>query len=228
MQIFTPFKHVARLLTLSFLLTPAISFAQDVAFNNRQSPLNKQEETSTYKTLGSLLSEIEKKHTVSFICRSELLEIKINADKLNFKGKTFVEKLKEAIKPFGLTVRQVTKQQYVIVKTDEPVTSISNRSEVSDATLVSNNSGRFSENELKVSEQAIQISGTVTVAATRLPLQGVTVAVKGTTIATVTDDNGSYQINIPNEQSTLVFSYVGYLTAERVVNNQQRIDVVLE
>jgi len=229
MQIFTPFKRAVRLLTISFLLTTANSFAQDVAFNNRQSPLNRQEETAAYKTLGSLLSEIEKKHTISFICRSELLEIKINADKLNFKGKSFILKLKEAIKPLGLSVKQVTKQQYVIVKTDDPITSTPDRNEVSDATLVSSStSGGFSEKELKVSDQAIRISGTVTIAANRSPLQGVTVAVKGTATATVTDDNGSYEINVPNEQATLVFSYVGYLTAERLVNNQQRIDVVLE
>ncbi|HVE60901.1 MAG TPA: SusC/RagA family TonB-linked outer membrane protein, partial [Chitinophagaceae bacterium] len=203
MQIFTSLKQATRWLTFSLFLMSSNSVAQDVAFaNNRQSPLIKEKEFSDYITPGSLLSEIEKKHTVSFTCRSEIPESKINTDKLNFKSKAFV---------------------------DAPVAFLPNGNAVFEATLgTSYTTGNYLENEQKSAVQVIRISGTVTVAATRLALQGVTVAVKGTSMATVTDEKGSYEINVPNEQSTLVFSYVGYLTAERLVNNQQRIDVVLE
>lgn len=59
------------------------------------------------------------------------------------------------------------------------------------------------------------------------PLPGVTVAVKGTSLGTVTDLDGVYSLtNIP-ESATLVFSYMGFTTAEEVVGNRSTINVVL-
>ena len=50
-----------------------------------------------------------------------------------------------------------------------------------------------------------------------LPLIGVTVLVKGTTIGTTTDADGNFSIQVPNDQSTLQLSYVGYTPQEVVV-----------
>jgi len=50
-------------------------------------------------------------------------------------------------------------------------------------------------------------------------LPGVSVIVKGTTIGTETNFDGKYSIKIPNSKSTLVFSYLGYKTEERLTNN---------
>ncbi|MEQ9439316.1 MAG: carboxypeptidase-like regulatory domain-containing protein, partial [Cyclobacteriaceae bacterium] len=58
-------------------------------------------------------------------------------------------------------------------------------------------------------------------------LPGVNILVKGTTTGTVTDVNGNYTISVPNQQSTLVFSSIGYVTQEVVVNNQSAVNVVL-
>lgn len=59
------------------------------------------------------------------------------------------------------------------------------------------------------------------------PLIGVTIQVKGTTTGTVTDMNGDYSIKAGNS-SVLVFSYVGYVTREINVGNQQVIHVKLQ
>ncbi len=66
------------------------------------------------------------------------------------------------------------------------------------------------------------ISGNVTDATG--PLTGVTVIIKGTTIGAETDFDGNYTIQASTGQ-TLVFSYLGYKTEERVIGNQTRIDV---
>lgn len=56
---------------------------------------------------------------------------------------------------------------------------------------------------------------------------GVNIIVKGTTIGTVSDTNGKYSINAPSEESTLVFSSIGFATTEIVVGSQSVIDVSL-
>lgn len=59
------------------------------------------------------------------------------------------------------------------------------------------------------------------------PLPGVNVLVKNTTTGTVTDINGNYSINVPNDDDVLVFSSIGYITQEVVVNGRSVIDVTL-
>ncbi|HQT23942.1 MAG: hypothetical protein B7X86_10160 [Sphingobacteriales bacterium 17-39-43] len=57
-------------------------------------------------------------------------------------------------------------------------------------------------------------------------LPGVSVMVKGSANGTSTDINGNYSINVP-DNSTLVFTYIGYVTQEVVVNNRSMINVTL-
>lgn len=59
------------------------------------------------------------------------------------------------------------------------------------------------------------------------PLAGVTVQVKGTKIATVTDTAGNFAINIPDDKAVLVISYVGYVSSEISVGNKNEINVTL-
>ncbi len=58
-------------------------------------------------------------------------------------------------------------------------------------------------------------------------LPGVTVTVKGSAIATTTDNTGAYSINVPSPQSVLVFSFVGYLEKSETVGDRKIIDVTL-
>lgn len=58
-------------------------------------------------------------------------------------------------------------------------------------------------------------------------LPGVTVLIKGLQQGTTTNETGSFDLTIPQGNVTLVFSYVGYLTQEVVVNNQERVAVTL-
>jgi TonB-linked SusC/RagA family outer membrane protein len=61
-----------------------------------------------------------------------------------------------------------------------------------------------------------------------IPLPGVSVVIKGTTIATITDLNGKYSLsNVPSE-ATLRFSFIGMNAQEFLVGEQTSINVVLE
>lgn len=63
------------------------------------------------------------------------------------------------------------------------------------------------------------ITGSVTNSDDGSTIPGVNVVVKGTTIATVTDDNGKYMLsNVPDDAETLVFSYLGMQTMEKTIS----------
>ncbi len=60
------------------------------------------------------------------------------------------------------------------------------------------------------------------------PLEGVTVKVKGSTIATQSTADGSYSIKNVSDQSVLVFSYVGYVSMELKTVANNKLDVTLK
>jgi TonB-linked SusC/RagA family outer membrane protein len=49
------------------------------------------------------------------------------------------------------------------------------------------------------------------------PLQGASVVIKGTRISTITDAEGRYTLIVPEEATTLVFSFIGYADVEKTV-----------
>lgn len=84
----------------------------------------------------------------------------------------------------------------------------------------------ITRSKIKVS-QSKTISGTVTDGSTGEPLIGANVILKGTTNGTVTDVMGNYSIDVPAEDTVLVFSYVGYIQEEAIVGEQQVINITL-
>lgn len=58
-------------------------------------------------------------------------------------------------------------------------------------------------------------------------IPSVNVVIKGTVNGTTTELDGKYTLNVPNNQSVLVFSSVGYIAKEVAVNDQTIIDVFL-
>lgn len=78
----------------------------------------------------------------------------------------------------------------------------------------------------EVISQEKTVTGKVTDEA-GIPLPGTTVLVKGTSIGASTDFDGNYTITIPDGSTTLVFSYVGFVTKEILINNQTTVNVTL-
>ncbi len=73
-----------------------------------------------------------------------------------------------------------------------------------------------------------KVSGRVMEAANGLPIPGVSVKIKGTNNAVQTDDNGMYSITVPNEQTTLVYSFLSFVTLEKAIGKQTVVNVSLE
>jgi TonB-linked SusC/RagA family outer membrane protein len=72
------------------------------------------------------------------------------------------------------------------------------------------------------------VTGRVTNPKDNSPLGGVTVLVKGTSTGLITDADGKFSIMVPNNNSVLVFSFIGYTSKEVQVGNQTAINVSLE
>jgi len=73
-----------------------------------------------------------------------------------------------------------------------------------------------------------RITGNVTDSQTQEALPGVNVVVQGTSQGTVTDDQGNYAIDVPSDESVLLFSFIGYEIQEIRVGSSTTIDVVME
>jgi TonB-dependent starch-binding outer membrane protein SusC len=72
------------------------------------------------------------------------------------------------------------------------------------------------------------VTGTITDATTGQALAGVNVSVKGSNIATLSDSKGAFTITVPDQNSVLVVTHVGYLSQESVVGSNSVVNFSLQ
>src|SRR5688572_8492654 len=75
--------------------------------------------------------------------------------------------------------------------------------------------------------QTRQVNGRVTKENGAEPLTYVTVTVKGGTASTTTDTSGRFTITVPNNNSVLTFSSVGFTNTEVAVGNRSTLEVTM-
>lgn len=76
--------------------------------------------------------------------------------------------------------------------------------------------------------QTREITGTITGADDGVAIPGVSVVVRGTTIGTITDAEGVYILDVPENAQILMFTFIGMKTVEETIGDRSVIDVVLE
>jgi TonB-linked SusC/RagA family outer membrane protein len=76
-------------------------------------------------------------------------------------------------------------------------------------------------------QQQITVTGKVTDASTGQPMPGVNVVVKGTNIGALTGLDGNYTLAVPDQNASLLFSFIGYETQEQIVSARTTINVAL-
>ena len=72
------------------------------------------------------------------------------------------------------------------------------------------------------------VSGTVTIQGSDQPLPGVQVFVQGTRIGTLTDSRGNFSLTMPADAEVMVFSYLGYKTAELPIASNMQVEMEIE
>ncbi|KAB5487517.1 MULTISPECIES: SusC/RagA family TonB-linked outer membrane protein [Flagellimonas] len=74
--------------------------------------------------------------------------------------------------------------------------------------------------ELKIAGEVLDEEG--------VPLAGVTVGIKDTNQGAITDFDGHFQLDVPSQNSILVFSSMGFKTTEVTVGSSKNLRIVLE
>lgn len=150
-------------------------------------------------TLRSAFSQIEKQTDFRFAYRNEL----VSAFKdLSMSGETRSVKnmLDELLKNTGLSYKQLNNSIIIFKEASAQV---------------------------QTRIQDVYINGVVK-DENNLPLPGVSVKIKGTNKGVTTDNNGKYIIQVANENAILVFSYIGYITAEAPVKNGSMTNISMK
>lgn len=158
----------------------------------------------TKTTIRMILNEIEKTTPYNFLYNDNVIDASREIMSIKVKERPLTEVLDEIFKNSDIAYTIEDNQVILFTKT----------------------------NPSAAKSQAVKQHGIITVKGTLKDeageaLIGVSVAVKGTSNGTLTDIDGTYSIDVP-ENRTLVFSFVGYLTQEVKITNQTKVDIVLK
>lgn len=206
-------RKIMRIGLLQWILAVSLaagSYAKETA---AQSVLSK-DMTLTLRnvSLKQALNEIQARANTRFVYSSRV-SVKENVT-IDVKNQKLSRILDQLLAPRGINYK-VINNQIVLAKT-----------------RISREESMIPELEEKLHQYVlpteIQVRGTVTSSDGQGTLPGVSIVVKGTSQGTTTDSDGKFEVTVPNVESALVFSFVGYESQEIVVGNRTEINVTLK
>jgi TonB-linked SusC/RagA family outer membrane protein len=161
-------------------------------------------------SLNEALSKLQKSAHVKFSYNSKITQLnqKVNIE-ANEEALSSI--LNRVLKPFSITYSEVSNQIILQKKNDaeQGFTSL-------------NTQPSFLENLIKI----VKIKGKV-IDEKGSPLPGATVMVKGSNVVVMTDFDGGFSIDVPQNNATLIISYVGMETQDVDVINEKPLVIVL-
>lgn len=202
-------KVFLKIMRLSFyqLLFSVLACTWAFATNGTAQELLNRHITVTIENqnIESAIRKISKVASVRFVYSPQLIHAERKVS-LNAQDKSLSEVLESFLKPLQISY------------------------EVSGSQILLRNEQRAQVEVLPIEvENAIidvSISGTVTDEKNE-PMPGVSVAVKNTTRGTTTDPNGKFILSLPDENSALVFSFLGYEKQEIIIGTRKVINIQL-
>ncbi len=197
-------KRIMRISITQIVLTMAFALSLNATVAKSQGILDKTFSINVENTtLSSVFRQVENQTGVKFVYSPNT----INASRrINYvaNNQRVAEFLNEGIKNYNITYRVIDGQ----------------------VVLYAGQAPEPSSRMLKAANRLTRIiTGRVTNEKNE-PLQGVTVAEKGTRNAVATNETGNYSINV-GDDATLEFTYVGYLAREVPVESGSVINIVL-
>lgn len=157
----------------------------------------------------AVLAKLEKQTEIKFVFSPQVIKAdqRVSAD---FREVAFGEVLEKILRP--LRLKYELSGKYILLSDVESQAS-------------RNGPGSLSEAVAKL-PTAITVRGTV-MGEEGTALPGVNVVLKGTQQGTTTDQSGAFSLAVPDAESVLVFSFVGYQSQEVVVGNRTQLNITL-
>ena len=161
-------------------------------------------------TLNEALTKIEQETKIRFAYSSNLVDLNrpVNITAKQEKLSLVLDKL---LAPLEITYR-VRNNQILLSKLSKKTSELNQENLPLISTAVT---------------AEVTVRGTVKTPETSEPLPGVSIILKGTQRGTTTDANGKFQLDVPDGNAVLIFSFVGYTSQEITVGNKTNMDVAL-
>lgn len=210
-----PFYSVRSLLFKSMMTLLVISLT---AFQLQATDtLPDEQKISLVREVASLkeiLQEVERQTQFKFFYNHQQVDVTRTLS-INLKEATLFQALEEIFKSTSI-VYKVSGQQILLFKRDSSFLDVTG----------DDLKARLMQ-EIGFRQTAFAVTGVVQDEMGQ-SIPGVNVVEKGTTNGATTDVDGRYSLNVQNENATLVFSFIGYLTEEVAVSSRSTIDIVLK
>ena len=212
--------------------------AQLLASGHRYATYQNRESDTRQLPLRTALSELERHYNVSFIYPTNLVDTKVTLG--DEKYPNLESELTKLLANKGLTYRKVQPNFYAIVPVNEKSPRIFRKIEQIETKTKASPEPEIEPVKLPIqlvdklensgwsmssTKPLADISGKVT-DKNGQGIPGVSVVIKGTNRGTNTSGAGEYSLNA-NNNATLVFSFVGYVSQEVPVSGRSRINVTL-
>jgi TonB-dependent starch-binding outer membrane protein SusC len=149
-------------------------------------------------TVREVIKEVEKQSNMSFFFNDELKELNTRIS-VSSKDRPVSEVLQKALSQANMTFEEI-KENFVILL---PIAA-----------------------DQKV--QPYKISGQVTSMTSGDPMPGVSIVVEGTTVGTLSDNNGKFTIEVPGSDAVILMSFIGYASQKIPVKGLKEINVSLK
>ncbi|RAV99217.1 SusC/RagA family TonB-linked outer membrane protein [Pseudochryseolinea flava] len=179
---------------------------------------------ASQKTLKDFLASLEKTFKVYFTFESAIVRDKKVSNELMVSN-NLEETLERALTPLNLKFEKVSDKYYSIFNVNGKQTFTAEESGDLVQTTTADLTAAIEGGALS-SSAVIRVSGTIT-DENGSPMPGVNIVEKSTTNGVVTDTDGKFALDVRNQESILVISFVGYLPVEETVGTRTELSVQL-
>lgn len=198
-------------------------------------------EVNQAQQLDEVLDHISNKYQVVITYDSRLIS-KIVIHFEFIEGEHFESAINRALDKTGLKYKQLTNKYYVVFKDSQTskkklkkiarkfkqIQKIEESESLNVQTNARSNTSHLNR-VIQSAEQFLQkkiLTGTITTKDGD-PLIGATVRAKGSNQGTLTDNSGAFRLEVPNEITTLIISYIGFETREIAIAGRTEINEFL-
>jgi TonB-linked SusC/RagA family outer membrane protein len=216
-------KPVALAIVLG--LFPSSLYPQ--TFAGRKTYLLAEQRTSPTLGLRDAILELKNRYHVNILFEESLVDgLTISETAVDF-SRNVEQNLHAVLQPNGLDFQKVKKNAYVVVASEKPAPKNEVTAALPAQPVAMQPVPVVKTEDITRERVAVDISGRV-LDENGQGMPGVNVLEKGTANGTTTDASGDFRLNVDNENSVLVFSFIGYTAQEVTVGSNTKFNISLQ